>query len=224
MRLYSYWRSSASFRVRIALNLKGLDYDIRPVNLLENEHRSEWYTKINPQGLVPTLVDDNFPTGVPPTISQSPAIIDYLEEMYPPSILLPDLPGGYVTTWAARAHVRQMAQIIACDVHPLQNIRVTEKISEIARDAGAPKLWSAWWIRLGFEAYESLIDANAPAFSYGTAPTMADCCLIPQVYNAKRLGLDLTPYPKINRIYDNCMRLPAFERAAPENQPDAEEK
>ena len=218
MKLYSYWRSSASYRVRIALNLKGLEYEIRGVNLLESEHRSEWYLKINPQGLVPTFVDDipDPATGDPTTISQSLAIIDYLDEAYPWKRLLPCQD---VATTAGRAHIRQLTHIIACDVHPLQNMRVIDKVSQISDEP--KKLWSAWWIRLGFEAYESIVGLDPASFSHGNKPTVADCCLIPQVYNAKRLGLDLKPYPQIRRIYDNCMQLEAFKKAAPENQPDA---
>ena len=217
--LYSYWRSSASYRVRIALNLKGLDYEIHPVNLLKDEHHSEWYRAINAQGLVPTLIDDipDPNTGSPVLVTQSLAIIDYLEEAYPRAILLPD---RSAVDWAGRAHVRQMAQIIACDVHPLQNPRVLREMKgrgcSLNDDA-----WRCHWIDDGFAAYEKLAKRYSGNFSFGDKPTLADCCLIPQVYNAARFGCYLSPYPNIQRIYDNCMQLEAFQKAAPENQPDA---
>lgn len=215
MILYSYWRSSASYRVRIALNLKGLDYDIHPVNLLGNEHRSEWYLKINPQGLVPTLVDADFDADA--VIGQSLAIIDYLDEAYPWAKLLPD---GHAGSWASRAHIRQLAHIIACDVHPLQNPRVLREMKGRGYSWNDDS-WRCHWIADGFAAYEKLAKRYSGNFSFGNKPTLADCCLIPQVYNALRFGCDLSPYPNIRLIYDHCMQLEAFQKAAPENQPDA---
>ncbi|MBI4068221.1 maleylacetoacetate isomerase [Candidatus Kaiserbacteria bacterium] len=215
--LYSYWRSSASYRVRIALNLKRLNHTIHSVNLLKNEQNSQWYRDINPQGLIPTLIEviPDPITGRPLIISQSLAIIDYLEEAYPRAILLPD-----TCFLASRAHVRQMAQIIACDVHPLQNPRSLQemRMRGYSLDADA---WCCRWIAEGFATYEGMTRFYGDGFSFGDKPTLADCCLIPQVYNAKRFGCDLEPYPNIRRIYENCMQMEAFQKAAPENQPDA---
>lgn len=210
--LYSYWRSSASYRVRIALNLKNIEYDIQPVNLLAEEHTFGLYREINPQGLLPTLIDRNA------IVSQSMAIMEYLEEAYPEPSLMP-------LHYLARARVRTLANIIACDVHPLQNLRVKKALARLEPAAQREAWWPEWcarWIGAGLKAYEEMLAIRPDfQFSNGSSPTIADCCLIPQVYNARRSGCDLTPFPFVRRVYDTCMQLEAFQKAEPENQPDA---
>lgn len=214
MRLHTYFRSSASYRVRIALNLKGLDYQAVPVHLLRGggeQHRPE-FTGINPAELVPVLEDG------PIVLTQSLAILEYLEEQHPAP---PLLPAGAV----ARAQVRALALAVACDIHPLQNLRVMqylEKTGGVGEDAR--RAWARHWIELGFAALERqlLQRATAGGFCHGAAPTIADCCLIPQVFNALRLDCSLEPYPSIRHIYEHCAQLPAFERAHPGAQIDAE--
>ncbi len=211
--LYSYWRSSAAYRVRLALNLKGIDYRIQPVHLARDggEHRQPAYLAINPQGLVPLLVDGDV------TISQSLAIIEYLEETVPSPALLPADP-------AARARVRSLAQIIACDIHPLDNLRVTNYLrDELGIGAEAGRVWYAHWIRTGFDALESRL-ASEPytgKFCHGDQPGLVDIFLVPQIYNALRFEFDMTPYPTLRRVHAACQTLDAFRRAAPEAQPDA---
>lgn len=214
LRLYSYWRSSAAYRVRIALNLKGLPYEILPVHLIAGggqQHAPE-YHQVNPQELIPTLLDGGR------VIRQSMAIIEYLDESYDGELkLLPP-------TARDRARVRALAQLIACDIHPINNLRVLQYLE---REFNAPEVererWSRHWIAEGFRAFESLLAENPSTgqFCEGDDPSLADICLVPQVYNARRWGLDLTPYPTITRIDEECRRLPAFDRARPENQPDA---
>lgn len=213
MKLYTYFRSSAAYRVRIALGLKGLPYEAVPVHLLKNggEQLAEAYRGVNPAGLVPALQDD----GV--TITQSMAIIEYLEETHPRAPLLPADAVG-------RARVRALAQTIACDTHPLSNLRVlkyltgTLGISEEAKTA-----WIHQWMTLGLAAFEALLaDGKAGRYCHGDTPSLADCCLMPQVFNAQRFGVDLAPYPHIARIAANCAELPAFQAAHPSRQADAE--
>lgn len=213
MKLYTYFRSSAAYRVRIALGLKGLAYDAVPVHLLKNggEQLGDAYRGVNPAGLVPALQDDGA------TITQSMAIIEYLEEMHPQAPLLPADPVG-------RARVRALAQTIACDTHPLSNLRVlkyltgTLGISEEAKTA-----WIHQWMKLGLAAFEALLaDGKAGRYCHGDTPSLADCCLMPQVFNAQRFGVDLAPYPQIARIAANCAALPAFQAAHPSRQADAE--
>ena len=214
VKLYSYWRSSAAYRARIALNLKGIDYEIVPVHLTENggEQHSAEYRAVNPQELIPVLVDRSR------VIRQSIAIIEYLEEAYEGSRKL--LPG----TARERARVRGLAYIIACDVHPLNNLRVLQYLE---REFNTPQVererWAQHWISEGFKAFEQLLADNPSTgeFCEGDEPTMADICLVPQVYNAKRWSVDMTPFPQIQRIADACLKLDEFARAAPENQPDA---
>ena len=211
--LYSYYRSSASYRVRIALNLKKIDYEIRPVHLLKDggRQRQPDYLAINPQGLVPVLkVDDA-------VISQSSAIIEYLEEVYPEPPLLPK-------SAMERARVRSLVQLIACEIHPLNNLRVLQYLKNNLDFEDAGTSWYCHWIREGFTAFEQMLKANGhrDPFCYGETPGMADVFLIPQVYNALRFSCDIKPYPLIDSIYQNCIRLPAFKDAAPEKQPDAE--
>lgn len=211
--LYSYWRSSASYRVRAALNLKQIDYRIEPVHLVRDggEQRRPEYLSMNPQGLVPLLQDGAR------RISQSLAIIDYLEETRPEPALLPADPAG-------RARVRSLAQVIACEVSPLQNLRVLKYLGEdLAVSDDQRQAWIHRWIRLGFETLETRLasDGETGEFCHGDQPGMADVVLIPQMFNAKRFDCDLTPYPTLQRINAACLAMEAFKRAAPEAQPDA---
>lgn len=211
IKLYTYFRSSAAYRVRIALNLKGLPYESIPVHLLRDggaQHSAD-YVRLNPAELVPTLVDGGL------TLGQSLAIIEYLEETHPTPALLPlDAPG--------RARVRALAQTIACEIHPLNNLRVLQYLErELNVDAEAKARWYRHWITLGFTALESLLQDSRGDFCHGDAPTLADCCLIPQVANSRRFDTPLENFPRIRRIEAACLRLPAFQRALPEVQPDA---
>lgn len=210
--LYDYWRSSAAYRVRIALNLKGLAYHSVPVNLRTGEEGLPGYRAVNPQGLVPTLVDDE---GSP--LTQSLAIIEYLEETRPLPALLPADP-------PARARVRALALVVACETHPLNNLRVLNHLgSVLGADKAARDAWYRHWVAEGLAALEALL-ASHPAtgrYCHGDAPGLADICLIPQVYNARRFECDLQPYPTVTRISEACAALPAFDRARPELQPDA---
>jgi maleylacetoacetate isomerase len=214
MRLFTYFRSSAAYRVRIALNLKGLAYEAVPVHLLrEGGHQhTDSYASVNPARLVPVLQDG------PASIAQSLAIIEYLEQTHPSPPLLP-------ADAAARARVRALALSIACDIHPLNNLRVLRYLqSEGHLDDAWRQQWAQHWIRLGFAALERALSAEAGTGSYchGELPSLADCCLVPQVANAQRVQLPLDDFPAIRRIHDNCLRLPAFIAAAPAAQPDAE--
>lgn len=217
--LYTYFRSSAAFRVRIALNLKGLDVDMVPVHLVRKggEQLGEEYRRINPEALVPALVDDEDDNGQQ-VLTQSLAIIEYLDEMYPDPPLLPAAP-------LDRAYVRSIALAIACDIHPLNNLRVLRylvrelKVSEEAKDA-----WYRHWCEQGLAALETRIstDGRAGKFCLGDTPTLADCCLVPQIFNARRLNCDLSAMPTLLRIAENCAQLDAFVQAEPARQPDAE--
>jgi len=214
MQLYSYFRSSAAYRVRIALNLKGLPYETVGVHLLKNggEQLSDSYRKVNPAALVPTLVDGDVSLG------QSMAIIEYLEETHPTPALLPSDP-------AERARVRAIAQTIACDIHPLNNLRVlkylknTLNVGEDERNE-----WYRHWVQVGLEAVETMLATSKSTgeFCHGSAPGLADACLVPQLFNARRLACDLSSMPTILRIDAACQQLAAFKNALPENQPDAE--
>lgn len=211
--LYSYWRSSAAYRVRIALHLKGLAYAQKPVHLLNNggEQRAPEFREINPQALVPVLLDGER------AIRQSLAIIEYLDESFPAVPLLPAMARD-------RARVRALAQLIACDVHPLANLRVQQYLErELDVDQARREAWSRHWIAEGLAAFEALVFDNPSTGEYceGEMPSIADCCLVPQLYNARRLQMDLKPYPTLLRIESNCLALPAFQQAAPERQPDA---
>jgi maleylacetoacetate isomerase len=214
MKLYTFFRSSASFRVRIALNLKGLKYEQAPIHLRRGggEQLSAAYKAINPQALVPALEDGG------KILTQSLAIIEYLEERYPQPPLLPRDP-------ADKAVVRSMALTIACEVHPIQNLRVLQYVKrEYNQSDEQVNRWAQHWIDLGLAALEQMIVAQARRgrFCFGDTPTLADICLVPQLGNARRYGCDLSPYPAIMEIEKNCMALPAFADAAPEKQPDAE--
>jgi maleylpyruvate isomerase len=213
IRLHGYFRSSAAFRTRIALNLKGLDYDQSFIHLRKNEQSGPAYLARNPQGLVPLLEADG---GV--ALIQSLAIIEYLDETHPRPPLLPKAP-------ADRARARALAQIVACDIHPLGNLRVLRYLAKpLGQDEKAVEAWFNHWIKLGFDAIEPMLaDPRSGKFCHGDEPGLADICLVPQIFNAKRYpSFDMKPYPAIQRIFDNCMRVAAFERARPENQPDAE--
>ena len=209
MQLYDYWRSSAAYRVRIALNLKGLEAEQIPVDLRAGGQQAEDYLAVNPQGLVPFFVDGDLKTG------QSLAIIDYLEETHPEPPVLPK-------DAIARAEVRAIAQTIACDIHPLNNLRVLQYLE---RDLGADQMkrmiWYHRWLADGFKAVEAAVRDLPGDFCYGDEPTLADICLVPQVYNAKRYEVDLGPFPTIRLINDRCREIEAFAKAAPQHQPDA---
>jgi maleylacetoacetate isomerase len=213
MKLYGYFRSSAAFRVRIALNLKGIAYEQVPIHLRKNEQRNPDYLELQPQGLVPALEHDG------EVFIQSLAIIEYLDEIHPEPPLLPGHP-------ADRARVRALAQAIACDIHPIDNLRVLRYLAKpLGHDEKAVEAWFNHWIKLGFDSIEQILarDGRAGRFCQGDAPSLADICLVPQVFNAKRYpSFDMTPYPTIRRIFDACMALDAFDRARPEKQPDAE--
>ncbi|MCF6225678.1 MAG: maleylacetoacetate isomerase [Xanthomonadales bacterium] len=213
--LYDYWRSSAAYRVRIALNIKGLRYQQRSVHLVRDggEQKKSEYLAVNPQGLVPALQVDGL------TITQSLAILEWLEEQYPQPALLP-------VQAAERAWVRALAQIVAADIHPLNNLRVMSWLKDDANGAMDNKTFMQWyhhWIKAGFRVIESQLE-NSP-FSglccYGDVPGYADACLIPQMYNAERFACDLQEFPRIRTITEYCRKLPAFLNALPENQPDA---
>ncbi len=208
MILYDYFRSSAAYRVRIALNLKGIAVEHRSVHLLKGEQRHEQYLGVNPQGLVPALVDG------PLVLTQSLAIMEYLDEKHPQP---PFLPKGAED----RAWVRSMAMTIACDIHPVDNTRVMQYLEHTLHvDEPARTAWYGHWIRLGFEALEKrLAERPATRFVFGDAPMLADICLVPQVANAGRVKLPMEPYPRIRAINEACLALPAFDAARPENQP-----
>lgn len=214
MNLYSYFRSSAAYRVRIALNLKGLAYRTLPVHLLRDggeQHRPA-YRAVNPAGLVPALEDRGH------TLTQSLAILEYLEEQYPQTPLLPQ--GS-----ADRARVRAIAQSIACEIHPLNNLRVLQYLSgTLGLGEEQKNAWYRHWVGEGLGAVERLLadDRRTGAFCHGDRPTLADCCLVPQVFNARRFGCELDAMPTILAIVARCQSLEAFQRAAPEHQPDAD--
>lgn len=209
--LHGYYRSSAAFRVRIALALKGLDVQHVFHHLRKGGQQTPEYLSRNPQGLVPALETLD---GV---LTQSMAIIEYLDETLPGASLLPEDPFD-------RARVRSLAQIVACDIHPIDNLRVLNYLrTELNQDEGSVGRWFNHWIAIGFDAIESrLAESQTGRFMHGDTPTLADICLIPQVTNAGNFQLDLEPYPRIRRIYDEAMALPAFADAAPLRQHDAE--
>jgi maleylpyruvate isomerase len=211
MKLYNFFRSGTSHRLRIALNLKGLAYEYVPVDLRSEQHLGAEYKALNPQGLVPALVDDGR------VLIQSPAIIEWLEERYPSPALLPADP-------EARARVRALAAIVGCDVHPVNNRRILEALRhDFGADDAAVNRWCATWIRAGFDAIEALLaaDPERGEFCFGHTPTLADVYLIPQVESARRFKVDLARWPRVMGIDAVCARLEPFRQAAPALQPDA---
>ncbi|RFU47099.1 maleylacetoacetate isomerase [Paraburkholderia sp. DHOC27] len=214
MKLYSYFRSSAAYRVRIALNLKGLPFEYAPVHLLRDggEQLKPEYRRLNPDGIVPTLIDDGH------VLQQSLAIIEYLEETHPEPPLLPKAP-------LDRAYVRSVALQVACEIHPVDNLRVLKYLKHTLGVAdGARDEWYKHWIENGFTTLEEHLanDSRTGAFCFGDTPTLADACLVPQVFNAQRFKIDVTRFPTIQRICDHAAQIDAFARAAPGVQPDAE--
>lgn len=207
--LHGYWRSSAAYRVRIALNLKGVSYDQVTYDLRQKAEKADAFATLNPQKLVPALQTD---TGA--ILTQSLAILEWLEEAHPEPTLLPEKP-------VDRAHVRAMCNLVACDIHPLNNLRI---LNALRGDFGATddqvSQWIARWIGDGFDALEQLIGGGD--FCYGDAPTLADCCLMPQVYSAQRFKIDLAPWPRIRAVAEACDAIPAFLVARPDMQPDAD--
>ena len=211
MKLYTYFRSSAAFRVRIALNLKGIAYQPMFVHLAKGEHRAASYTKVNPQALLPTLeLDDGT------RLNQSLAIIEYLDETHPQKPLVPKDAQG-------RARVRSLSYLIASEIHPLNNLRVLQHLKRaLSQSEDQVSAWYRHWIADGLAKLEGELASNKSRFCHGDAPTMADCCLVPQIFNAKRYQSDLAPYPQTMRVFEACMQLEAFDRAQPSKQPDAE--
>jgi maleylacetoacetate isomerase/maleylpyruvate isomerase len=212
VKLYTYFRSSAAFRVRIALNLKRLAYEPVFVHLAKGEHRQPQYAEVNPQALLPTLeLDDGT------RLTQSLAIIEWLDEKHPAPALLPK---GAL----ARSRVRSLAYLVACEIHPLNNLRVLQHLKRaLGQSQEQIDNWYRHWIADGLAKLEAeLARPGTGKFCHGDAPSMADCCLVPQIFNAKRYNSELTPYPVTLRVFENCMKLEAFDRAQPAKQPDAE--
>jgi maleylpyruvate isomerase len=212
IKLYSYFRSSASYRVRIALELKGLSYEYIAIHLRRGEQTSNEFRCINPSGLVPALTDNGS------VLTQSTAIVEYLEETYPDPALMPSDP-------LDRARVRALAQTVACEMHPLNNLRVLQHLArEYGLDEERTREWYHHWLAPGFATIESMLatDERTGRYCHRDTPTIADLYIVPQVYNAERFRFDLSPYPTITRIVAECRRLEPFKRADPERQPDAE--
>lgn len=206
--LHSAWRATAPYRVRIGLALKGVDYDYSPVDLIAGQQREPAYRAVNPQGLTPALdIGDR-------VLTQSLAILEWLEEEYPDPPILPKTP-------LDRATVRTMAGIVACDIHPLNNTRVGRRLSQMGIDQAGILDWTQGWIRDGFDALEPMVARHGRGFAFGDAPTIADCCLIPQVYSANRYEVDLGAYPAIQAVAERAAGHPAFQAAHPNRQPDA---
>ncbi len=210
MKLYSYWRSTAAYRVRIALNIKQLDCEIVPVHLVKDggEHLMDAYKSINPQSLVPALVTDGGDV-----LTQSLAIIDYLDEAYPQHSLYPQNP-------IQKAQAKAMALCVACDIHPLNNLRVLKYLKGEAWQQEQVDKWYSHWIHEGFSAIEMQLEKSAGQYCFGNSVTVADIFLVAQVYNANRFNVSLEDYPGIVKINDNCLTLQTFTEAMPENQPD----
>ena len=208
MILHSAWRASAPYRVRIALNLKGVPYDYAPVNLLAGQQKSPEYRTLNAQGLVPALEVDGR------VLTQSLSIIEWLDETHPEPPLLPK-------DAFDRATVRTMVGIIACDIHPVNNLRIMKALAALGVDEDGRNTWARRWITEGFDALEPMVARHGQGWGFGDTPTLADCCLVPQVYNARRFGVDLAPYPAITSIAEAAEAHPAFVAAHPNQQPDA---
>ena len=211
MKLYNYFRSSASFRVRIALNLKGLPFEYIPVHLAKGEHKLPGYTAMSADGLVPLLDDGSH------LLSQSMAIIEYLDETHPTPALMPADALG-------RARVRALAQSIACEIHPINNLRVLKYLTHTLKlEEEAKNTWYRHWVRTGLEAFErQLAQAPQSTYCYGETPTLADCCLVPQIFNARRFDTPLEGLPRTMAAFDACMQLDAFQKAQPSACPDKE--
>jgi maleylacetoacetate isomerase len=212
MRFHGFFRSSAAYRCRIAFNLKGIAPDLAPVHLRKAVQRSPEYLRLNPQGLVPALEADGH------VLTQSLAIIEWLDETHPDPPLIPRDPFD-------RAHVRALALSVACEIHPLQNLRVLNYLkSELAHDQASIDRWCRHWIEGGLAAYEATVAASgrSGAFSFGDSPTLADICLVPQMFSAARFGADIATLPNLQRIWRTCEAHPAFAAAHPSRQPDAE--
>ena len=208
--LHSMWRATAPYRVRIALNLKGVAFDIAPVNLAGGEQRGASYRSLNGQALVPALETAG---GI---LTQSLVILEWLEESHPSPPLLPSDPYD-------RAVVRTMAQIVACDIHPLNNLRILQALGDLGHPMGSPeqRAWGARWINDGFAALEPMVASHGAGFAFGATPTMADCCLIPQMWSSSRFGVDLATYPALFALAARAALHPAFIAAHPDRQPDA---
>jgi maleylpyruvate isomerase len=207
--LYGYFRSTAAYRVRIALGLKGVDAGHRFVHLRKGEQTHEPYRAINPAGLVPYWIDGQF------NLAQSLAILEYLDELYPDPPLLPSGP-------QARAIAREIALVVCCDIHPIGNLRVLNRLIELGVNDAARTSWSRHWIETGFAAIEARLSRMPGPFAFGDQPTLADICIVPQVFNARRFGVDLTPFPRIREIDAAAASVPAFAASEPGRQPDAE--
>lgn len=210
MILHGYWRSGTSYRTRIALNLKGLAYEQRGIDLRQGDQRSAAYLRLNPQGLVPALAVEGA------VLIQSPAILEWLEDAHPTPPLLPADP-------MARAQVRAMAAVVGCDIHPLNNLRVGKALREgFGADQAAVDAWAGRWIDAGFETLEALVTRHGDGWCFGDAPTLADCYLIPQIYSARRFNVALDAFPRLRAIEAAAEAHPAFQAAHPDRQPDAD--
>ena len=209
IKLYSFFNSSTSYRVRIALALKGLPYDYEAVNLRSGEQRADAYREMSPAGIVPVLIDGDV------RLTQSLAIIDYLDRAYPEPRLIPEEP-------ASRGRALEIAQTIACEIHPINNLRVLKYLTgELGVDEAAKSAWYQHWVAEGLGAVEQLLDAGPEGqFCVGDAPTIADCCLVPQVANALRMGCELGGLTRVMQVYERCMGMERFVSAAPQSQPD----
>jgi len=209
--LYTFFRSSTSYRMRIVLAYKRLAYEPHYVSLPKMQHREPGYRDLNPQGLVPLLIEDG------KSYIQTLSVIEYLDEVYPEPPLLPKTP-------QERAYVRAFSQIISCDIHPLNNVRVLKRLkSQFGADEAATNEWYGHWIAEGLSSLEQYVarEGRAGRFALGDSVTMADTCLVPQIFNAQRFGCPVDGYPKLMAIFDNCMKLPAFTETQPSTQPDA---